>query len=179
MKRAHISGVIARDLFESLPEWTVAVDPGETVGMAVRSRALPIGMKYPSPEDHLMVLTLDPDRAHDEFAQFCLRASRAGVRPTLVIEEYRIYPDKAMVHAGKTVPTAECIGAFKYIARRMKCNVIEQASSVKQTTAAMLRTRGVVLQGKSEHAKDAELHMWYPVLRSKYKQPTGRKQKAS
>lgn len=179
MTKAHISGVVGRELFGALPEWTVAVDPGETCGMAVRSKALPISPKYPSPEDHLMVLTLDPDRAHDYFADFCLRAAKVGQRPTLIIEEYRIYPNKAMVHAGKTVPTAECIGAFKYIARRLKCDVIEQASSVKQTTAAMLRTRGVKLQGSTEHAKDAELHMWYPVLRSQYKQPTGGRKKAS
>lgn len=170
--------VVRQELIKALPQWTMAVDPGESVGICLKGRTRGIRADH-ALTDHYFTLTLTPEQAVDKFGEFCLRASHHGGSPTLIIEEYRIYPDKAMAHAGKTVPTAECIGMFKYVARRMKARVIEQPASIKQTTAAMLRTRGIQLTGGTRHAKDAELHMWYPVLRSQYQEPTGRKRKAS
>jgi len=170
---------IVRELVAEIPAWTFGCDPGETVGVSVvgthGGKPVGDGERYDS---RWNPMTLEPERALDYFAQFCLQAQRAGATPTLYIEEYRIYPEKLAMHSGKTIPTAENIGAFKYIARRMKCRVVEQPANIKVTTASILRARGIPLIGGSRHAKDAELHMWYPVLSRKYKAPTGGKRKS-
>lgn len=169
------TSVVMEKLYGALPDWTVAIDPGETVGMAVRSCFYELKPGQAHAADQLMPLSLEPDKALDWVAAWALRGKEVGATPHFIIEEYRIFPDKAMAHAGKTIPTAENIGAFKYLARRLRCRVTEQPASIKRTTAAMLRSRGVPLTGTTRHAKDAELHMWYPILRTLYKKPAGRK----
>jgi hypothetical protein len=157
------------DLLTKIPAWTCAVDPGESVGILTtrdpRGRVKlreEWGWRY-------CPLTLPPEDAQDRFAKWALEGLTAGKTPLLRIEEYRIFPEKLRAHSGKTIPTAECIGAFKYIARRLGVEVIEQPASIKQTTASLMKVRGIAEIGATQHAKDAEYHMWYPVLKQAQK----------
>lgn len=153
------------EMFRLLPAWTMFVDPGETCGLALRYEAQRVA-KYDDYSEHYGTLTLATDDAIDAFEVFIRDAWRLyNVRVTLVIEEYRIYPDKAQAHIGKTLPTAEAIGAFKCLARMGDAKVVEQPAYVKETTAALLKGRGIKSIGGSRHAKDAEIHMWYYSLR--------------
>jgi hypothetical protein len=155
------------EIFSLLPPWTAFVDPGPTCGVAT-VRQPPAPERGDLYDRHFVVVTQDEERAKTDFGRFCLEAKRRGRTPTLVIEEYRIYPESIAVHYGKTVPTAECIGAFKYVVTRLGGVWIEHASQVKQPTAGMLKARGIKLIGGSEHAKDAQLHMWHHVLRKQH-----------
>src|SRR5688572_9241667 len=155
------------DLFCLLPHWTAIVDPGPTCGM-VLVREPPAPQRGDSYDRFFVTMTLDEETAKGDFARFCLEARRRHRQPSLIIEEYRIYPESIAAHYGKTVPTAECIGAFKWIITRLGGQWVEQASQVKQPTAGMLKARGVKMLGSSEHVKDAQLHMWHNVLRKQY-----------
>lgn len=155
-------------MFEQLPAWTLAVDPGESVGITVRYEERPVrsGQSY---YEYFGAVTLPYDSAHDFFIKWLRDFSRRknakpGEVPLLIIEEYRVYPDKAKAHIGKTIPTAECIGGFKLIARKSGCRVVEQPAGIKDTMAAILKGRGVKTIGGSRHSMDAELHMWYYAL---------------
>lgn len=139
-----------------LPPRTLAIDPGETCGYAVVHEP---GHIYAGSYPML------------EFLSWVDNALWAHNLDRIVIEEYRIYPDKALAHSGKTVPTAECIGAVKWIARRYGVPVIEQQASIKQPTAGMLRHRGYQYHGKNRHAKDAELHLWHYAWRNSQHNP--------
>lgn len=132
----------------------VAIDPGETCGVAV------ISPLY----GDLLSFTMEQRACEDWFNNF----ARFNSFYLAIIEEYRVYPDKALTHSGKTIPTAECVGALKYIARSCGMMVVEQQASIKKPTAGMLAGRGIELIGTSRHAKDAELHLWHRVLRSEY-----------
>lgn len=153
------------EMFRLLPEWTIVIDPGETCGIAVRYDGVKVE-KGDTYFDHYGTVTLDMDFAHDYLMKFIADAHRIGkTLAKVVIEEYRVYPEKAAMHSGKTIPTAEAIGGFKLIARKANCPVVEQPAYIKETTAALLKGRGIKSIGGSRHAMDAEIHMWYYTLR--------------
>lgn len=170
MGKGNVPHVMTPDqieLFGHLPHWTAFVDPGPTCGM-VLLRHPPRPQRGDNYERFYFSYTMPQEQAQSDFARFCLEARRQHKIPNLVIEEYRIYPGSIGAHYGKTIPTAECIGAFKWIVGRMGGSVTEHASDVKQTTHGMLRARGIKVTTSSEHAKDAELHMWHFVLKQMY-----------
>lgn len=143
-----------------LPPYTLAIDPGETCGFAVvfdpvRPGVADLNNHYATGSlPMLMFLDYLTDNPHLE-----------DVIQQVVVEEYRIFPDKAMMHSGKTVPTAECIGAIKHIARCYEWPLVEQAAGIKEPMAGLLGGRGFKSIGKNRHEKDAELHLWYHALR--------------
>lgn len=151
-------------MVDSIPSWTVFVDPGPTCGVIVAEEGRHFSQIGTQFDEYYVPQTLSERKAQDVFAQFILRARRKGVASRLIIEEYRLYPQDANRQIGKTFPTSECIGGFKFIARSGGCEVTERAAQVKQPTEGMIKARGIPLIGDSEHSRDAELLMWHTIL---------------
>lgn len=82
----------------------------------------------------------------------------------LVIEEFRLYANKAMAQSWEPMLTSEMIGAIKYVAGEMDVEVVEQGAYIKNPTRKQLQARGIVQVGDTIHAKDAELHLIHYCL---------------
>jgi hypothetical protein len=150
------------ECLELLPEYTIAIDPGETVGFCAT-----FGGETTHEEaylgHHYGVGSLPMWDLLDYLGPF-LRSE--GIKQ-VVLEEYRVYPNQAMMHSGKTIPTAECIGAIKMLARQQQVPVLEQQAAIKKPIAGLLKGRGFKSLGSNQHEKDAECHMWYYALKDK------------
>lgn len=89
---------------------------------------------------------------------------------TVVIESFRLYPDKAKMLVGSEMETSQLIGALKYLSRRHRCKLAMQPAAIKVPTLSVLKHRGIELeavrQRKGGHAKDAEVHMHHHVIRT-------------
>lgn len=92
----------------------VAIDPGETTGCAV------FGWDPADPDIGPVLLS----KGEIKFSPFPGAATRwlytqwvkiteRDQNSVLVVENYRVYPSAAEGHFGKTIPTAELIGALK------------------------------------------------------------------
>lgn len=138
----------------------VAIDPGgEHVGWC-EGLVYQDGTVY---VDHLQ--EYDPAGALD-------RAE--GVFPTadtIVIESFRLYPDKAKMLVGSEMETSQLIGALRYLARRSGREPVMQPASIKVPTESVMRHRGVrhlaVSRGLGGHVKDAETHLFQYVYRNR------------
>ncbi|WIC89803.1 RuvC-like resolvase [Gordonia phage Sapo] len=86
---------------------------------------------------------------------------------TLVVEEFRLYPDKAKALSRTTLVTAQHVGALTYWAKLNHCPVYLQSASVKKATAAYCRAHDLPLvpPGKGSHAQDAQVHGYHWLLR--------------
>lgn len=86
---------------------------------------------------------------------------------TLVVEEFRLYPDKAKSLSRTTLVTAQHVGALTYWAFLHHCPVYLQSASVKKPTAAYCRAHNLQLvpPGKGSHAQDAQVHGYHWLLR--------------
>lgn len=87
----------------------------------------------------------------------------------VVIESFRLYPDKAKMLVGSEMETSQLIGVLKYLARLHECELVMQPASIKVPTESLMRHRGVrhaaVTQRVGGHAKDAETHLYHYVIR--------------
>lgn len=87
----------------------LAIDPGETVGLAMLFEDWILAGKFSASTD---------ERPYEGFAvffrnflDFQVQARRDRVR--VVVENYRIFADKAALHIGQRLITAELIGAIE------------------------------------------------------------------
>lgn len=134
----------------------IAVDPGDVhVGLAMTSTAGGVTAWEESNED--AVPNMDGRVA-------ALR--RGGHRVVLVLEGFSLYDDKAKDQVGSRMLTSQMIGGMKEVARRHGASAVEQGASIKKPLRAQLRARGIKLVGHGPHAVDAELHLYYRLLRS-------------
>lgn len=83
----------------------------------------------------------------------------------LVIEEFLLYPDKNQ--SWSPMLTSQLIGALKLIAHDEGVPVLEQGASIKKPTRRQLKARGIKQVEGSVHASDAQLHLWYRILRNR------------
>ena len=87
----------------------------------------------------------------------------------LVIEEYRLYPDKAAAQAYSSFPTVETIGALKFIARQHDIRIVMQPAAAKRPARGISAAKKIRMlsseRGQSIHAKDAELHGVYWTIK--------------
>lgn len=156
----------------------LAVDPGEVhIGLAwfVETEAewecvWAREWSYSAALDHIAVLL------------------EAGERPEcpdiLVVEEFRLYADMAQTLIGSDFPTAQFVGAVKYLhycyeVRRSnlgafkgikpgghKVDLVFQPASIQKPTNAILTEKGVGSEAHgNDHARSAELHGWHRILR--------------
>lgn len=89
---------------------------------------------------------------------------------TVIIESFRLYPDKAKLLIGSEMETSQMIGALKYLSRHHRCNLVMQPAAIKAPTLSVLKHRGVKLEAvrlkRGGHAKDAETHLHHYVVRT-------------
>ena len=89
---------------------------------------------------------------------------------TVIIESFRLYPDKAKMLVGSEMETSQLIGALKYLSRHHRCGLVMQPASIKVPTESLMRHRGIrhlaVTTKKGGHAKDAETHLMHHALRN-------------
>jgi|GEM_PF-6273639 len=122
----------------------IAVDPGaEHCGLALFAG------------DHVDVSTHPPKRL--------IEIVEASLPATLVCEEWRTRALPALT--GDPLRTVEVIGVLRFLAERSSSPFVLQSPTIKRPAAAMVRRRGIRLTGETEHARDAELHGWYYLLR--------------
>lgn len=133
--------------------YVLAVDPGEKhVGVAAWAGALVEAQEIEA-------------REALPFAYAALESMRDKVRVTLVIEEFRLYPHRAGPQTWAKMGTSEMIGALKWSAMQLDVEWVEQPASIKESTRRQLKARGIRQVGKGPHARDAELHLYYYLLR--------------
>jgi 2-methylisocitrate lyase-like PEP mutase family enzyme len=84
----------------------------------------------------------------------------------LVIEKFVLYPDRAAQQAFSPMLTSELIGKLKFLAELNDVPVEMQGAMIKKPTAAQLAARGIKRVGVGSHARDAELHLYYRLLRT-------------
>lgn len=86
-----------------------------------------------------------------------------------VVEQFNLYPDKAMAQTGSIMGTPERIGVAKYLARQHGIELILQPAAIQEPTAGVLRSRGIRSMAKrtkaGPHALSAELHGWHYLIR--------------
>lgn len=133
----------------------IAIDPGErNIGVA-----LFVG------DDLKQALTYTDE--HDRFYRNLVHwLSREGERQPveIVIEEYRLYPDKAMQQGYSQLKTVEVIGVVRYLCSLASVPMIEQGASIKKPTFAIMKARGVEMKrGLDQHARDAIAHGYYRI----------------
>lgn len=144
----------------------VAIDPGEHhVGIAI-GYGLGVSMK-----DDELVMSLETTPARALPALWY--AIQCGWIDCLVVETFRLQPDKAMAQSGSEMNTSQMIGAIKLMLQLNESNgermnlpaLFWQAPSIKPTTKAVLKSMNILPTSVgSDHARDAELHWWHLLL---------------
>lgn len=138
----------------------IAVDPGdEHVGLAW----------YDSADDHIATAEVPSAEAVRVIEKILIGYHEDDRFPVLVIEKFVLYPHSAGSQSWSPMKTSEMIGALKYIAIRRRVLVREQGADIKKPMRRQLRARGIRLNplprgATGDHARDAELHLWYYLL---------------
>lgn len=149
----------------------LAVDPGDKhVGMAM---GLAFARDTAVRDDLASTLEI----GHIDGLNTIDTVVNAGWVDRLVIEGWRVYPDKAQELVGSECLTAQFIGAVRHIVRkynrwsqqvedRVAVELVEQSASVQQVARRNLQRLGVarVSLPSEPHALSAELHWHYNVL---------------
>ena len=143
------------------PEWVpphklVALDPGETVGLAF----FEFGELVSVEQIKLSFKKHDWDPLIDRVCQ---------LEPSvLVFEDYKIYPGLAKAHTLSGVPTLKVIGAIEFMCSHNKYQSISQMASTAKgfCTDIKLKEWGFYLKG-TPHGMDALRHGLHALLFSK------------
>lgn len=121
----------------------VALDPGATTGIAIF-------------HNHTLIKT-DERTDHDTLE---LIDTLAPALRHLIIEDWRLQPDKARTMIGSPMPTARTIGALQWIAHTHQLPVHLQQPALKQAGYAQASRRGWDLPPTGGHQRDAAIHGW-------------------
>lgn len=129
-------------------ELYISVDPGQTVGVATWDV-----------DGHLIHKSKMPSPTFDTFLEALTRPEYPNKVIKFIIEEYRVYGSKSTAHIGSKLPTVQCIGKVKMIARLLGVPVVEQPATKLRVAA---KWAGVKIPGG--HIPDeisAYLHGYY------------------
>ena len=128
---------------------SLAVDPGETCGVAVLSDGNPIRVGQVRPQEQFQLLV---DLFYDVSPQ------------RLIIESYRVYQSRALQHIHSDVPTLRYIGAFQTLAALAHIPLYFQSASAAKSFVddRKLADWGLYQSGQP-HLNDALRHglHWY------------------
>jgi hypothetical protein len=83
----------------------------------------------------------------------------------LIIETFKLFDKNYEDQTFSKMKTSQLIGALKWIAFMFRIPVVEQDPTIKIPMRNQLRGRGITQVGKNVHQKDAELHLYYRILR--------------
>jgi hypothetical protein len=140
-------------------EGVIAIDPGDVhCGMA-------LGIVSTNGQfSCVRAWEATPDECADEVAGWLL----AGELAAVVVERFSLYADKAATQVGSTMPTAELIGILKYLVRVAgNASLVLQGADIKKSMRSQLKARGIkLLPAEADHARDAQLHLWYHAGRN-------------
>jgi hypothetical protein len=92
----------------------------------------------------------------------------------LIIEEFVLYTREYSNQTWSDLPTVQLIGALKHIAHMFRIPVVMQGAAIKTPTRAQVKRRKIILRGSSIHARDAELHLYYRILRRRKEEELAR-----
>lgn len=132
-----------------------------------------------------MIIAVDPGAAHCGVAvsldgKTCDRTLTLGPRQfedwlaalleddhieLVIYEGYRIYPWARDQQTWSRVETVEVIGVILWLCRRYGVEVKEQLPPIKKPTEKVAARLGWQFKKGDRHARDAELHLAYHVLR--------------
>jgi len=87
----------------------------------------------------------------------------------VVYESFRLYPGKANSMVWNDFYPVQVIGVILFICQQKKIPTVEQAASVKKFSGGLDQRWIDCKDPKTEHTKDAYLHLKYYLLRSKVK----------
>lgn len=132
----------------------IAVDPGETCGVAVFVDGK---VRYTA--------AMPPTDLYDWWGVGEALYTNPKLRfDAVIIEAFRLYPKQAGAQSWSTFATVEVIGVLRERCRRKSVPFFTQGAAVKKPTGAILKAQKVPLTGRSPHARDAELHGWHYLL---------------
>lgn len=135
----------------------VAVDPGAAhCGVAVGH-----GPTVQKPKSCAEVFTLGP-REFEDWLDAQLHEGRFDL---VIYEGYRIYPWAKDQQTWSRVETVEVIGVILWLCRRYGVEVKEQLPPIKKPTEKVAAQLGWQFKKGDRHARDAELHLAYHLLR--------------
>jgi hypothetical protein len=75
----------------------------------------------------------------------------------VVVESFQLKSDSTDSAARFTV---ELIGVIRYLCKRYGVPLVEQSPSIKRPTFGRMQLQGIECQGKTRHARDAEVHAY-------------------
>lgn len=128
------------------------------------------------------VLAIDPGEIHCGVAYFDKRGNCSWTvemtpmelfqfigqtmqNEVIIVESFRLYPDKAMAQQWSQLKTVETIGVIRYLCLTKHLDMVEQAASIKNVAKRQMKARDVenkaVVERKGGHAADAFMHGWY------------------
>ena len=136
----------------------IAVDPGDVhVGVAVFDGKL----------KSVRATELPAVSAVRTLVELIRALQSEGRHVYVVIENFVLYPGKAMAQSWSPMRTAKMIGALQWLCENqlfVSCTI--QDATIKLPTRAQMKARGVgIASRKSGHADDAVLHLWHFLLR--------------
>lgn len=144
------------------PSYIVSVDPGGIhVGVAVFERV-----------EGSWVCRRATEMTPREFEDW-LAETLHIVEHTLIVEEWRLFADRAKEQTGSAMETSQLIGVIKYIHRKAappNNDIVWQQPTIKHPTRSVLNSRNVEItdkidRGYSDHAIDAILHGYYYIIK--------------
>lgn len=143
----------------------IAIDPGEKhCGVALFTISMePDGL----PEcDCTFTTEHTPEGLFDSLKAWgALKGNSKGGFDVFVVESFRLYPEKMASLAYSELRTVEVIGVLRERARQEGVAFITQPASIKKATEGQLRSRGIKVMGKGDHARDACLHGYHYWLK--------------
>lgn len=125
-------------------------DPGNTSGVAIFDTAGQLKSMEQYPKEAFMDYLLDFPPPYPR---------------VVVIEEYRIFPNKASTHAYSKVDTIQIIGIIKAAAHKWGANVVEQALQAKPLGYKYAGMKPPKDHSKS-HGPDAVAHGYYFLVKN-------------
>ena len=136
-----------------LPDKLLAFDPGETIGWAYFEFATPTKITQSTKFDDFRLASIG--------LETIIREHKPDV---VVIEDYRIYEQKAKAHSWGKLFTVKVIAAIETLCAQREIPVVLQMASAKQFCSdEKLKAWGFYQSGKP-HANDAVRHGCYYLL---------------
>lgn len=146
----------------------IAIDPGEQhCGVAVF--AVVMGEDGEPKMECRLTTEHTPEGLFDSLRVWASQHGNSKLAfDVMVVESFRLYPEKMASLAYSELRTVEVIGVLRERCRVEGVAFVTQPASIKKATEGQLRARGIALKSKgSPHAHDAELHGYHYWLKMK------------
>ncbi len=146
----------------TVPERVLAIDPGETSGIALFENGKLLSV------DQIDGTEYDGDFNREMSQQLSLTSLFIRACPThVVVEDYKVYAHKTKEHTWSSLHTPKLIGAISLLCGQRGLQPIMQMASCKQfVTNDKLKAWDMYTTGQ-QHARDAIRHGCYFLLFNK------------